>query len=234
MGVLKTVTGLALAASANGLRKSARMQAETKLVAGVSVHNYNLRHMQHEGASTETEDYDWVVTFMEGLGDAEMKKLCGGVVGHGACNVMGNPSGGGVGFVAVRGTEEMLEQMLKANPGTVEFAEPDLAVFVIPELPGGAGMSSSQHWGLDRMNIQRAQQTGKGVHIYVMDTGTRVSHEDFGGRGIATLDTIAGNGQALECEGSAMLNVAGYSWPWDAFTASANQSSILEQGQMGV
>jgi len=205
-GVLKAVTGLAVATSASGLRKSARAQAETKLVAGVPIHNYNLRDLQHDGASAEiaemgSEDYDWVVTFKEGLGNDGLRKFCGGDVGQGSCNVMGNPSGGGVGFVAVRGTEEKLEQMLLENPGSVEFAEPDLAVFTIPELPA-EGATSSEHWGLDRMNIQRAQQTGRGVHIYVMDTGTRVSHEDFGGRGIATIDTIAGDGQALECERS--------------------------------
>merc|ERR1719264_1039257 len=90
--------------------------------------------------------------------------------------------------------------MLQRYPDDVEFAEPDLGVFTIPELPSDA--SSSDHWGLDRMNLQRARHTGKGVHIYVMDTGTRVSHEDFGGRAIATIDTIAGGGNVVECEQS--------------------------------
>jgi len=100
----------------------------------------------------------------------------------------------------MRGTEEKLTSMLQRYPDEVEFAEPDLGVFTIPELP--AEVSSSDHWGLDRMNLQQASHTGKGVHIYVMDTGTRVSHSEFGGRGIATIDTIAGGGNVVECEKS--------------------------------
>lgn len=167
------------------------------------MHNFNLRSLQLDGATTEAEaDYDWVVKFKDGLGDDQMREFCGGDVGRGSCNVMGHPSNGGVGFVSIRGSEERLEGMLKAHADKLEFAEPDLAVFTIPELPAEPVATSSEHWGLERMNVARAQHTGKGVHVYVMDTGTRVSHEDFGGRGIATLDTVAGNGQPIECQSS--------------------------------
>jgi len=193
-----------LVASVGGLRKSPRAsgEAETKLVAGVPIHNYNLRHLQNDAVSAESEitDYDWTILFKAGRSDANLQEFCGGEVGRGACDVMGHPSAGGVPFVSMRGSEEKLEMMLKRFPGEVEFAEPDLAAFVIPELPAEA--TSNEHWGLARMNKQRAQFTGRGVHIYVMDTGTRVSHEDFGGRAIATVDTIAGNGRAIECQRS--------------------------------
>jgi len=200
MRALKVVTGVAL--TVHGLRSSTRTESGTKLLAGVPIHNYNLRHLQHEEVSAEANstDYDWVVMFKEGADDEQMRVFCGGAVGQGSCNVMGHPSSGGVAFAAMRGSEEKLEQMLNSHPGAIEFAEPDLAVFTIPEVPTQG--AASDHWGLDRMNMPRAQQTGKGVHIYVMDTGTRVSHEDFGGRAVATLDTIAGNGNPIECQSS--------------------------------
>merc|ERR1719491_2695981 len=90
--------------------------------------------------------------------------------------------------------------MIEAHPEGIEFAEPDLAVFTIPEVPEQA--ATVDHWGLDRIAMGRASSTGKGVHIYVMDTGTRVSHSDFGGRAIATIDTVIGNGRAVECQNS--------------------------------
>jgi len=188
----------------SGLRKGTRTESEVKLLTGgVPIHNYNLRHLQYDGPTVEgnSTDYDWIVVFKDGNSDIQMMDFCGGEEGRGSCNVMGHPSYGGVGFAAIRGSEEKLEKLLDAHPGLVEFAEPDLAVFTIPELPSTSS-SESDHWGLDRMNKQRAQQTGAGVHIYVMDTGTRTSHAEFGGRGIPTIDTIAGNGNAIECANS--------------------------------
>merc|ERR1719384_3117254 len=57
----------------------------------------------------------------------------------------------------------------------------------------------SDQYNLDVINLQDAQHTGRGSHIYVMDTGIRITHQDFGGRAVATLDTIAGGGSIVEC-----------------------------------
>merc|ERR1719384_1571281 len=57
----------------------------------------------------------------------------------------------------------------------------------------------SDQYNLDVINLQDAQYTGRGTHIYVMDTGIRITHQDFGGRAVATLDTIAGGGTPVEC-----------------------------------
>jgi len=203
MGSKKVVTCVAcviLPHLAKGLRKArerANAEVQTKRVAGVTIHNYNLRHLQHEEvtADADSNDFDWVVNFQEGASDEVLAKFCGG-----SCKVMGHPSSGGVPFVAVRSSEDGLQKMLEANPTGIAFAEPDLAVFIIPEIP--SEMQTVDHWGLDRIGKSRARHTGRGVHIYVMDTGTRVSHQDFGGRAIATLDTIAGNGIPIECETS--------------------------------
>jgi len=204
MCALKAFTCIAFATSPQlvaALRKNRvageSAKVDTTKVGGVTIHNYNLRHLQHDGVTSEgnSTEYDWVVMFDDAESDERLLKFCGG-----ACNVVGHPSAGGVPFVAVRGSEGKLKNMFEANPDGIAFAEPDLAVFTIPELP--VDTQDVDHWGLDRINMPRAGHTGAGVHIYVMDTGTRVSHEDFGGRAIATLDTIAGNGNPIECETS--------------------------------
>jgi len=172
-------------------------EVQTKVVAGVAIHNYNLRHLQSEEGTftTASTEYEWIVMFEKGKSDEQLANFCAG-----SCIVSGHPSKGGVPFVTIVGSEDKLRTMIEAHPEGIEFAEPDLAVFTIPEVPEQA--ATVDHWGLDRIAMGRASSTGKGVHIYVMDTGTRVSHSDFGGRAIATIDTVIGNGRAVECQNS--------------------------------
>jgi subtilisin family serine protease len=63
-------------------------------------------------------------------------------------------------------------------------------------------------WGLDRID-QRAlplsttytySSTGSGVTAYIIDTGIRFSHNDFGGRAVSGVDQIDG-GTADDCHG---------------------------------
>lgn len=60
-------------------------------------------------------------------------------------------------------------------------------------------------WYLDRINQQSGpldgnvslgSLTGAGVTIYVVDSGTRLSHEQFGGRAVAGTDPVSTSGQA--------------------------------------
>ena len=62
-------------------------------------------------------------------------------------------------------------------------------------------------WGLDRIG-QRAlplnstysyTTTGAGVNVYVIDTGIRLTHTQFGGRAFAAFDSFGGN--SVDCNG---------------------------------
>jgi len=178
------------------LRKST-----TKSIGAVPILNYRYRHMQVGVA--EGEGFDWVLKFRDGSSDADLKSFCGGDAGEGACSAVGHPTEGGMPMVTVRATEEQLLKMFDSNPAIVEWAEPDTPVELEPESEEEMSSENQRPWGLDTINMQRASFTGAGTHIYVMDTGVRTTHEDFEGRAVATIDTIAGRGRVQECNGDA-------------------------------
>ena len=88
-----------------------------------------------------------------------------------------------------------------AADGRVAFVEPDGEVTASTTQSGAT-------WGLDRID-QRALPlngtfvytgTGTGVTAYVIDTGIRLGHAEFGGRAVTGIDTIDG-GAADDCHG---------------------------------
>merc|ERR1719362_215354 len=60
-------------------------------------------------------------------------------------------------------------------------------------------------WGLNRIGADARVRTGAGTTIFVLDTGVRSSHNDFGGRAASALDMSSG--RLRECNGAA--NCAG-------------------------
>src|SRR5213596_167422 len=64
-------------------------------------------------------------------------------------------------------------------------------------------------WGLDRVdehdlpldNVYTYNATGAGVKVYIIDTGIRKTHVDFGGRAITGVDEITPGGTADDCNG---------------------------------
>ena len=80
------------------------------------------------------------------------------------------------------------------------------------ELDGVATADATQTsppWGLDRID-QRSRpvsgtytysNTGAGVKAYIIDTGIRLTHNEFGGRAITGFDAITSGGTASDCNG---------------------------------
>jgi subtilisin family serine protease len=89
---------------------------------------------------------------------------------------------------------------VRSNPD-VEFVEVDQKVTI-------DATQSPVTWGLDRIdqrnlpvdNSYTYNATGAGVTAYIIDTGIRFSHQDFGGRAVSGFDAVDG-GSADDCNG---------------------------------
>lgn len=101
----------------------------------------------------------------------------------------------------------------------IEFVEQDSVVRAVPDLHLEELSSESTDtsptsvdsfvqamppsWGLDRIDQRQAvnesgdmsfsfePKAGQSIHVYVVDTGIRVTHEDFGGRAVSDLEVLS-------------------------------------------
>jgi aqualysin 1 len=124
----------------------------------------------------------------------------------GAAHALATVHGGLVGHVyeaALRGFSIRLPQGAAealARDSYVKYVEED-GVVTIDTTQSGAT------WGLDRIDQRNRPLSGTytyvangtGVRAYVIDTGIRTTHTQFGGRASVSFDALGGNGQ--DCNG---------------------------------
>jgi len=101
---------------------------------------------------------------------------------------------------AVRANADALGKLM-VDP-RVKYIQQDGVVHVDTVQP-------SPPWGLDRIDHRAGVQdqlytynaTGAGVNVYVIDTGIRVTHQDFGGRAQVGHDSVGDGQDGIDCHG---------------------------------
>jgi subtilisin family serine protease len=88
------------------------------------------------------------------------------------------------------------------NHPNVAYIEQDQVMYAL-------GTQTNATWGLDRIDQRNRPldqtytytHTGAGVRAYIIDTGIRLSHVDFGGRAVTGYDAVTADGTANDCNG---------------------------------
>ena len=98
---------------------------------------------------------------------------------------------------------------ISRNPN-VAYIEPDGVMST-------TATQSNATWGLDRIDQRNLplnssytyNQTGAGVTVYIIDTGIRNSHNEFGGRASSGFDALGGNGDDCHGHGTHVAGTVG-------------------------
>jgi len=95
-----------------------------------------------------------------------------------------------------RGSEKDLKHVIESAKGLIKYAEVEGVAHAIPEFQADA---QNGLWGLERVGAYQRSSEGSGVAVFILDTGVRLTHNEFTGRGISTLDMTSGS--PVECNG---------------------------------
>jgi aqualysin 1 len=140
----------------------------------------------------------YIVVFRAGTGPAQRAAAIGAARGRGA-EVLYVYDAALNGFAAKLPAQAL--NGLARNPN-VEYVEADQVVSVDTT-------QSPATWGLDRIdqhnlplnNSYTYNSTGSGVTAYIIDTGIRTSHVEFGGRASIGTDTVGDGQNGNDCHG---------------------------------
>jgi subtilisin family serine protease len=91
---------------------------------------------------------------------------------------------------------------VRADPA-VAYVEPDSVI------EGATDQTNPPSWGLDRIdqrtlplnNLYRYDSTGVGATVFVVDSGIRATHTDFGGRAVGVFDAVGDGNGTNDCHG---------------------------------
>jgi len=171
--------------------------------------------IMHDNAIKVDDDkrYRWMITIHEGCTDEDLKSFTSKMPKDGKATFHGEPDKGGICMFIMVGTlDEVKEEVLTHKWPSRPIVETDATWKVIEEVEDQNKSSLLQSdwfwsspgnqpksWGLDRIdatsgldeNYEPPSTHGRGVHVYVADSGVNVGHPDFQGRAVPTLEVLA-------------------------------------------
>lgn len=98
---------------------------------------------------------------------------------------------------------------IRANPAVAYVAADGMIQLDPEDVVTGQTTQGGATWGLDRIdqhgmplsNTYNYNKTGTGVNVYVIDTGIRATHVDFGGRVTLDFDSVGDGQNGNDCQG---------------------------------
>lgn len=164
----------------------------------------------------------WMLMFPETYTSKMLWEICSKFASPGVCNYVGHPEDGGLSYISIASFEDEMRLSISAScaePQTstsatlcaARYAELDAPVMLddpqfsaLPEVPASVG--DKLPWGLDRIDDRdreldgkyKVEFTGKGIHVFVFDTGINCELDDFSNRAIPSFD--ATEAKPVECD----------------------------------
>jgi len=95
--------------------------------------------------------------------------------------------------------------------------DPDVAYIEQDQVVSLSATQTNATWGIDRIDQRNRPLSGtytynttaSNVYVYIIDTGIRTAHTQFGGRALAVYDAFGGNGQDCNGHGTHVAGTVG-------------------------
>jgi len=167
-------------------------------VAGVTIYPRTPYRSVDGQARQANEEKVWMFKPNKSSTGAQLQGLAHKLHGTPA---MTNPEKGEMPFVSGSLTDAELASLVETygeeQPGFLEIVEEDVFENMIPEtepIDPYTGIASVGYpWNIVDIDADHVRGRGAGVNVYVLDTGVRITHDQFGGRAFAGMDTTSGN-----------------------------------------
>merc|ERR1719410_2399326 len=160
--------------------------------------NFEIR--SYNSASAPTQETKWILSFPKGCTSSEMAKAEEGLLPYMKEDFKSDSTEHkGICVLMVNGTKSSLKKGLDHTTSlpTDVVIEEDSPQY--PDSGMDVDATSSPPWGLDRIDqrtsgsdgsyLPPAGMTGKGVHVFVTDTGIRTTHAEFEGRAFKSFES---------------------------------------------